>query len=127
MEGLRIRGYGTRFTKQLEVNSQLVLPKSCGSSAAVVEEIISDTECRIKRKFKDVPEKLSAEEALSPAEATGTLKSEKSDPKEAVGIDFTVFPHIDQSQMYGQVFKKLNEGGSLGIFPEGMCGFFWLL
>lgn len=111
-EDLRICGYGTQFTKQLEVRGQLVLPKSFGSSSAEVEEIISDTECRVKRKFKDVPNKLAASQALT---AT-PVSAEKGN----VGVEFTVFPYIDQSLMYGQVFKKLTEGGSLGIFPEGV-------
>lgn len=30
-----------------------------------------------------------------------------------------MFPHVDQDQTYGAVFEALNNGGAIGIFPEG--------
>lgn len=35
------------------------------------------------------------------------------------GTPFKCLPHIDQSQVYDAVFKTLNAGNCIGIFPEG--------
>lgn len=128
MNGLRIKGYDTQFSKQLEPRGQLVLPQEYGYSSAEVAEVVSATECILKRPFKDVPNKLPVQQALSPlASAALSISSAKEESEPLMkqppptGSTFTVFPHIDQSLMYAQVFKKLNEGGSLGIFPEGAC------
>ncbi|GBB99145.1 hypothetical protein RclHR1_03430006 [Rhizophagus clarus] len=94
---LRITGIGTEFTKQLEIGSQISLPNDRGSSEVV--KIISDTELMIKKEFKD----LRALEMLSNPE----------------GTSFKCLPHIDQSQVYDAVFKTLNAGNCIGIFPEG--------
>jgi len=32
---------------------------------------------------------------------------------------FKVFPHVDQSKMFGAVSEHLKKGGAVGIFPEG--------
>ncbi|CAB4404209.1 unnamed protein product [Rhizophagus irregularis] len=96
-EPLRITGIGTEFTKQLEVGSQIALPNDRGSSEVV--SIISDTELVIKKEFKD----LKALEMLTKPE----------------GTPFKCLPHVDQSQVYDAVFKTLNAGNCIGIFPEG--------
>lgn len=123
---LHITGLATRFRHQLEPRAQLVLPKTYGSAAAEVAEIISDTECILKRPFKDVPNKLPVNQALAPPSAETTrISVAEAEPlphrtSNLSGTEFVVFPHIDHSRMYAQVFSKLNEGGSLGIFPEGV-------
>jgi hypothetical protein len=38
------------------------------------------------------------------------------------GLQYKILPHVDQDQTYGAVFQRLNEGGSIGIFPEGEHG-----
>jgi glycerol-3-phosphate O-acyltransferase / dihydroxyacetone phosphate acyltransferase len=55
-----------------------------------VDEIISDTECVLNVPFDC-------------AKAT----------------DFKVVPKLDHSKVYDTVWKRLGEGGALGIFPEG--------
>lgn len=35
------------------------------------------------------------------------------------GTPFKCLPHVDQSQVYDAVFKTLNAGNCIGIFPEG--------
>ena len=42
-------GAGTCFTKELAPRKQFLLPKSVGSVAAEILEVLSDTEARIKR------------------------------------------------------------------------------
>ncbi|CAG8436451.1 3838_t:CDS:10 [Diversispora eburnea] len=96
-EPTRINGINTRFTKQLTVKGQISLPDDRGSSEII--EIISDTELRIKKEFKD----LKALELLTQPD----------------GTFYKCLPRIDQSQVYEAVFKTLNAGNCIGIFPEG--------
>ena len=35
------------------------------------------------------------------------------------GSKFKVAPHVDQTQVYNAVFKRLQTDGYIGIFPEG--------
>ncbi len=100
---LHIQGTGTKFTKQLQVKGALCLPKEYGHPTAEIAEIISDTEVKLKKEFKDVHNKAKVKDAL-----------ESSD-----GSAYTCLPFVDQTQMYASVYEKLAEGGSLGIFPEG--------
>ncbi|RHZ45378.1 hypothetical protein Glove_680g77 [Diversispora epigaea] len=93
----RINGINTKFTKQLIVKGQISLPDDRGSSEII--EIISDTELRIKKEFKD----LEALELLTQPD----------------GTFYKCLPRIDQSQVYEAVFKTLNAGNCIGIFPEG--------
>ena len=95
---------GAQFTKQCQLKGQLVLPKEHGHSNAEIVEILSDTQIRIKKEFKDLPGKDKASEALRP---------------DGEGVEYSVLPFVDQTKMYAKVYEKLAEGGSLGIFPEG--------
>jgi len=102
-DSLLVQGHGTNFTKQLQVKGQLCLPAEYGHATAEITEIISDTECKIKKEFKDVQGKKKVKEGLGSEE----------------GVAYTCLPFVDQTQMYASVYDKLAEGGSLGIFPEG--------
>ncbi|KDN45743.1 hypothetical protein K437DRAFT_224087 [Tilletiaria anomala UBC 951] len=93
---------GTQFTTQLQVKGQLVLGKEYGSANAEVVEVLSDSQVRIKKEFKDAPGKKPVRDALA-----------------GDGSTYTVLPFVDQTQMYAKVYEKLAKGGSLGIFPEG--------
>lgn len=93
----RINGINTAFTKQLAEKGQISLPEDSGSSEII--EIISDTELRIKKEFKD----LTALELLT----------------KPGGTTYKCLPRIDQSQVYKAVFETLNAGNCIGIFPEG--------
>ncbi|ORY05758.1 hypothetical protein K493DRAFT_333407 [Basidiobolus meristosporus CBS 931.73] len=93
----RITGIGTKFTSEIEAGSTIALPNSAGAS--VVDEILSDTELVVKKEFKE----LKALELLTANE----------------GTVFKIIPHLDQSQVYSAVHERLNQGGCVGIFPEG--------
>ncbi|GAA5989366.1 hypothetical protein JCM10908_001279 [Rhodotorula pacifica] len=97
---LLILGTDTQFKKDFEKpRSQMLLPRSLGSSTAEVIEVVSDTELRLKKEF--------------PRKAVEELKAKPE------GVSFKVLPHVDQSNMYSAVYQRLTEGGSIGIFPEG--------
>ncbi|GAA6012961.1 hypothetical protein JCM8202_002967 [Rhodotorula sphaerocarpa] len=97
---LVVLGTDTQFkTDFAKPRSQMLLPRSFGSSTAEVIEVRSDTELRLKKDF--------------PKKAVEDLKAKGQ------GVSFKVLPHVDQSHMYSAVYQKLTEGGSIGIFPEG--------
>lgn len=48
--------------------------------------------------------------------ASGRVRSE-AEIKE--GLEYKILPHVEQDATYGAVFQRLNEGGAIGIFPEG--------
>ncbi|GAA5996338.1 uncharacterized protein JCM10292_007544 [Rhodotorula paludigena] len=94
-------GRGTQFKKDFGTpRSQILLPRSLGSSTAEVVEVLSDTELRLKKEFNK-------------------KASEGIKQKGEEGVAFKVLPHVDQSSMYSAVYKKLTDGGCIGIFPEG--------
>jgi glycerol-3-phosphate O-acyltransferase/dihydroxyacetone phosphate acyltransferase len=35
------------------------------------------------------------------------------------GLEYKILPHVDQEDTYGAVFERLNQGGCIGVFPEG--------
>lgn len=92
---LLIRGQNTKFKTEAMERGLVGLPKSTGSSE--IMEIISDTELKIRKEFKN-------------PKALEYLKQ---------GTSFKLADHVDQSLMYHKVFDHLNKGGCLGIFPEG--------
>jgi glycerol-3-phosphate O-acyltransferase/dihydroxyacetone phosphate acyltransferase len=92
---LLIRGQGTKFTTEAMERGLIGLPKSKGNSE--IMEILSDTEIRVRKEFKD-PQGLEM------------LRE---------GTSYKLAEHVDQSKMYTKVFDHLNKGGCLGIFPEG--------
>ncbi|CAG8549583.1 13143_t:CDS:2 [Gigaspora rosea] len=94
---LRIIGINTEFTKQLKVGYQISLPREYGLSE--ITEIISDTEIVIKKEFKEP-------KALEVLTQSG-------------GTSYTCMPYVDQSNLYEIVFKMLNAGKCIGVFPEG--------
>lgn len=108
---LIVTGIDTKFTSQIKPKSQLVLPKSAGYASASIEEVISDTELRLKAEFV-VPSK----DGSTNIKASVRVRSE-AESKE--GLEYKILPFVDQDETYGAVFQRLNEGGSIGIFPEG--------
>ncbi|PWN49373.1 hypothetical protein IE53DRAFT_380607 [Violaceomyces palustris] len=102
--GLILLGHGSLFKSQLVPKGQIMLPKSTGSATAEVVEVISDTEVKIKKEFKDQ----RAIDALKGTTAEGSP-----------GTKYQVLPFVDQTEMYASVYERLAEGGCLGIFPEG--------
>ena len=79
-----------------------------------IKEILGPNEIRLKKPF-------SGNVALR--QLTGQeVKDEKAEAKltkDFEGTEFEVAPHVDQGEVYSSVFKKLHEGGCIGIFPEG--------
>jgi glycerol-3-phosphate O-acyltransferase/dihydroxyacetone phosphate acyltransferase len=108
---LIVTGIDTKFISQIKPKSQLVLPKSAGYASASIEEVISDTELRLKAEFV-VPSK----DGSTNIKASVRVRSE-AESKE--GLEYRILPFVDQDETYGAVFQRLNEGGSIGIFPEG--------
>lgn len=100
-DGNILKGRGTSFTSgEFMAGGMIVLPSVNNESAsAEIGEIVSDGEIRLKKPFKGNTAKrqLTAED----------------------GTSFSVAPHIDQSAVYNAVFKRISEGGCIGIFPEG--------
>ncbi|KAK9320268.1 hypothetical protein V1517DRAFT_329899 [Lipomyces orientalis] len=93
---LVVKGQGTEFTKECTHGGLIILPNSLGH--AEIENIVSDVELTLRRAFKD---EKAIEHLLS-----GPSKFKKA-------------PKVDQSQVYEKVFARLNDGGCIGIFPEG--------
>ncbi|CAE6522135.1 unnamed protein product [Rhizoctonia solani] len=100
-------GTGTRFIAELAPRKQILLPRSVGNVVAEVTEVISDTEVRIKREF-------GGEQGKSTARIREQIEQDGKP-----GLAFKILPHVDQQDMYGHVFRCLQDGGCIGIFPEG--------
>uniref|UniRef100_A0A6B2L0W6 Phospholipid/glycerol acyltransferase domain-containing protein n=1 Tax=Arcella intermedia TaxID=1963864 RepID=A0A6B2L0W6_9EUKA len=73
----------------LNVGKQSICPK--GEDPIRVKEVVSDTELILL----DIPK------------------------KSAQNVPYKIFDKMDQSQVYSEVWKRLEHGGSIGIFPEG--------
>lgn len=111
---LLLTGINTKFTSEVKPRSQILLPKSAGYASALVESIESDTEIRLKSEFM-VPSK----DGSSNVKASSRVRAEGENKD---GLEYKILPHVDQEQTYGAVYQRLNEGGAIGIFPEGGLG-----
>lgn len=99
-----VRGRGTGFTNPMfMVGGTIVLPKVEKESPEqqAIAEILGPEELRLRKPFK----KFKPDHPLYEGLRTGTA--------------FKVAPHIDQSQMFDAVYRGLEAGGCIGIFPEG--------
>lgn len=105
--GDRIFGEKTTFTKDVRARDSVVLfvpdadgsltNRSIGRPVKVVR-VVSDVEL-VVRSDKTTMEAMEAEpSALCP---------------------FKIHPHVDQSEVFKSVFRRLGDGGAVGIFPEG--------
>lgn len=94
----------------------ITLPKSAGYASAEVVDVISDTEVRVKKEFKDQ----KALDALSGKLPAGSMDDKEGGKAEGLpGCQYKCLPYVDQTQMYASVYECLARGGNLGIFPEG--------
>lgn len=105
-----ILGHETRFTAEFSPKMQIMLGKSLGSLIAEVSEVLSDTELKIKREFGGD----SGKGTTRIRERTSELQQDGMK-----GVEFKKLPFVDQQEMYRNVYQCLNEGGNIGIFPEG--------
>lgn len=96
---LVLKGIGTKFIKECEVGGLIGLPSLAGNGE--IKEIVNDEEIILRKEIKKNPKII----ALLDRKAGGTI--------------YKRAPHVDQTQMYHRVFDHLNNGGCLGIFPEG--------
>ncbi|KAJ3413695.1 hypothetical protein HDV05_007683 [Chytridiales sp. JEL 0842] len=97
-----VYGVGTTFTKQIKARCQIAI---AGEVLEVVE-VISDTQLRVKTPFT-VPAAITA---LTSKDDTGLNYATSA---------YKITPHVDQGDMFAAVIERLNEGGCIGIFPEG--------
>ena len=128
---LLLQGHGTAFKSQLHAKGQIMLPKACGHATVEVVEVISDTEVKIKKEFKDPraldmlrgqvpqPEPSKADKKGSKSPSSRAMEKVAEDLADGQGCKYSCLPFVDQTQMYAKVYEKLAEGGCLGIFPEG--------
>lgn len=116
-----IRGAGTRFKSSgdFQIGGLIVLPQVRGQTpTSEILEIISDEELRLKKPFK-------TPEALESLIGSGSTHNDAVDDVKGAnlaavkGTTFKVAPFVDQTKVYNEVFKNLNKGGCIGIFPEG--------
>lgn len=105
-----IIGVGTKFTTEAGPRMQIMLPKSVSSATTEVVEVISDTEVRVKKPFggDNAQTATTVQEKLDGIRANG-----------GHGLTYRVLPYVNQTETYKDVYKELQEGGCVGIFPEG--------
>ena len=121
---LLVRGIGTKFDTEVQAGGSLALPSVNGSSAnAEVFEINGPEELRLKKGFKGrvAMKQLTGREDV---DEEGRFVNGISEKHEDVRSDFRgssykTAPKVDQTKVYNAVFQRLNQGGCVGIFPEG--------
>lgn len=103
-DNLVVIGEGTQFLKNAGVKGIIGLTHFLGN--AKIEKIESDTKIILLAPFK--------------------VNFDNPNPKEKELMDglrdghpYVLAPHIDNRQVFQNVFDHLNDGGCLGIFPEG--------
>ncbi len=102
---LVITGFETDFIKEVSLRfevqkgKQLALMVSLDkeSFSAPIEAIVSATQIKLSKPFED--------------KITAHLLQHQ--------LKFSVAPIIDQQQLYTSVFKQLEQGHCIGVFPEG--------
>ncbi|KAI7361109.1 glycerol-3-phosphate O-acyltransferase [Hortaea werneckii] len=119
-----VHGRGTHFTDEsLYMQGGLLVLPSVNNTAANAEiaEVVSQTAIRLKKPFKgEVALKQLTGQDIG--QGNGHLPDDCEPEKsgeEFEGTSFNVAPHVDQSAVYDAVFKRIREGGCIGIFPEG--------
>ncbi|KAL0571687.1 hypothetical protein V5O48_010274 [Marasmius crinis-equi] len=105
-----VLGEGTKFLSEFSPRMQILLPKSVDYASAEVVEVISDTELRIKRE-------LSGDKGKSTSRVREKVAELQKNGEH--GIEFKTLPYVNQQDMYRYVYDCLQQGGSIGIFPEG--------
>ncbi|KAL1952909.1 hypothetical protein VTO42DRAFT_3960 [Malbranchea cinnamomea] len=117
-----LRGIGTKFdAPPFEVGGTINLPSVKGETLhAEIGEIRGPEEIILKKPFrtKAALRMLTGRDDITDdGQFTGTVSTQNL--SEFKGTKFKVAPHVDQTQVYNAVFQTLNDGGCIGIFPEG--------
>ena len=95
---LKIMGIDSQFLQQNAAPGlTILLPNDAGT--AEIQSVESDVELTLKKEFRG----LQALELLEKTEGTG----------------YRFAPKIDQTHVYAAVFGELENGGCIGIYPEG--------
>ncbi|KAI9806129.1 MAG: hypothetical protein M1833_004536 [Piccolia ochrophora] len=122
---LLIRGVGTEFeTPNVQVGGLLVLPTVDGLAAnAEIQQINGSEEITLKKPFKGrvAIKQLTGRDDV---DEDGNIMDGDDETKTGIakgfeGITYKVAPKVDQTKVYDAVFERLNDGGCVGIFPEG--------
>ncbi|KAJ7273678.1 glycerol-3-phosphate O-acyltransferase [Mycena haematopus] len=103
-----VLGSGTKFLSEFTPRMQIMLSKSMNSLVAEIAEVLSDTELKIKKEFAGGKGTTRIREKVAELQELGKA-----------GLDFKRLLWIDQQELYQHVYNALNQGGSIGIFPEG--------
>nr|POE74524.1 putative acyltransferase [Quercus suber] len=119
-----IKGTDTNFdADEYQPGGLLVLPTVNNTAAnAEIAEILGPNEIRLKKPFKgDVALKQLTGKDIG--EGNGHLPNgasgEEKTGEQFEGTRFSMAPHVDQGAVYDAVFKRIRQGGCIGIFPEG--------
>ncbi|EZF29144.1 hypothetical protein H109_01093 [Trichophyton interdigitale MR816] len=117
-----LRGHGTDFTSSaFEVGGTISLPSVGGrSSSTDIGEIKGPEEIILKKPFKtqQAMQQLTGRDDVD-EDGNFTGGADVKSPAGFEGSRFKVAPYVDQTQVYNAVFDTLNQGGCIGIFPEG--------
>lgn len=103
-DNLVVLGKDTQFTRDCMEKGLVGLPEFLGN--AQIAEVVSDSKLILKKPFKVNFE-------------NPTEKDEKIIKRLTEGTKFVAAPHVDNHQVFQNVFDHLNAGRVLGIFPEG--------
>lgn len=93
-DGEILKGYQTKFTKELVQKGQIQLGKAYANATVEVTEIVDDETVKVKKMFKDKAEKdLQAEGEKVEAEGKG-------------GLVYKALPYIDQTKVRIDLFAS---------------------
>ena len=117
---LLVRGVGTNFeSTDVQIGGLLVLPTVNQAAAnAEIGEVKGPEEIKLKKPFKGETalNQLTGRKLVVP---DGKTEEKMANGGGFQGTAFKVAPKVDQTKVYDAVFDRLNEGGCVGIFPEG--------
>ncbi|CAL1704821.1 unnamed protein product [Somion occarium] len=103
-----VLGHDTRFLSEFAPKMQIMLPKSLGSASAVVLEVLSDTELRLKKEFGG--------DGKATSRIRVALKAARAEGKP--GLSYRKIPFLDQQEMYHDVYECMKTRGGSHDRPD---------